>query len=406
MFEIIVSDLSLDAFLALRIASRLINHLSFSSFAQKYFSKLNTTLGSASLDRLVHISKHDYLSQAVTVLDIRLLAHRDYKLLKQISRLGKFPVPKRFPKLSGVRPEDSTQEATLYDDVLKSEFPRFIIDRLSFSLRAFSKLKSIRFRTCHTEPHGWRSTTMPEGDQLFRSKCFYAVVNAIIKSEVTLEEFSMARGKRLTTLSRCANLIYPTLALPFASFNALQFSFANLKSLTLSIITAHNGNARVPGWENGISSVIATAPSLENLALSLDRDCSISHYSAAVIHSLALSCRIPNLQIFQLVNSSLHEGDLVSFMKEHTEKLSQIILSDIRLLTGSWTSLWTSFQSFHNLQCLRLASLEGTQNPVLFRRRNKERLKITLDSQKAERSMTSMLDDLINACSYTTIDLA
>ncbi|KAF1843067.1 uncharacterized protein K460DRAFT_139105 [Cucurbitaria berberidis CBS 394.84] len=398
VFDIIAIDLDLPAYNVLRLISRQLYLLSFSSYAKRYFSALTTTLGSASLDRLVNVSSHQNLSTIVTILDIRLLNHRDYKVLAKISRVGIFPPPKRFPRVSGVRQEHISEEATLYDDVARNEFPKCIVERLACALAGFGNLRTIRFRAHHSEPFGWRSTTMPEGDQLFRSRCYTAVIDAIIKSEVNLEEFSMAKGKRVTTLSKCANLIYPTLQLPFQALRALQHRFSALQSLTLSVITAYNGDARVPGWENGLSNLIAAAPLLKTLALSLDRNSCISHYSAAVIRSLSLSCRVSELSSFQLVNCSLHEEDLTTFLSAHSRSLCQLVFSDIRLLSGNWSSLWTSLKDAENVQCLRLASLEGARSPVLFRRRNKERPNITLDAMKVGRPMAALLDDLVRVC--------
>ncbi len=397
IFELIISDLDLSTFAAIRTTSRVLCLLSFSTFATKFFHKLKTTLGSASLDRLVNISNHEYLSQVVTVLDIQLFNHRDYKTMKQISQVGIFPVPKRFPKFSGVKPENITAEASLYDDIVKRDYSRCIVDRLTFSLRAFTKLKKIRFYPYHNEPLGWRTAGMPEGDQLFRSRCFAAVIDAITKSEVTLEEFSMAKVKGTTTLSRGANLIYPTLAFSFESFKALQHCFANLKSLTLSVIAAHNEDFRIPGWENGIGSVVSTAPMLQNLSLSLDRNYCISHYSAAIIRSLARSCRSSNLQTFHLVNASLHEEDMALFAEAHEDSLRQISFSSVILIEeeGSWLGLWSSFQTLKNLQSLRLSSLGGTLNSVLFRKRGKSSTKIKLDTAKSGLAMSKLLEDFI-----------
>ncbi|CAO2653168.1 Nn.00g025790.m01.CDS01 [Neocucurbitaria sp. VM-36] len=398
VFDIIAFDLDLPAYNAIRLVSRQLHSLSFSTYAKKYLAELTTTLGSASLDRLVAVASHQHLANLVTVLDIRLLNHRDYKLLTKITRVGIFPPPKRFPRVSSVRQEHISEEATLYDDVTRSEYPKCIIERLARALKGFGNLQTIRFRAHHSEPYGWRSTTMPEGDQLFRSKCFRAVIDAIVISEVNLKEFSMAKGKRLTTLSKCANLPYPALHFPFPFLQTLQHRFSALESLTLSVMTAYNGDARIPGWENGLGNLIAAAPSVKTLALSLDRNNRVSHYSAAVIRSLSLACRVAALSTFQLVNCSLHEEDLTRFVAAHSESLNQLVFSDIRLLTGSWSSLWTSLKEVRSIQGLRLASLEGTRSPVLFRRRDKERLKITLDTKKAGRPMAAMLDDLIDAC--------
>ena len=398
IFDIIATYFDLPDYQLLRLSSQRLCLLTFSTFAKKHFCDLTTTLGSASLDRLVDISSHRYFCSVVTVLDVRLLNHGDYTLLTKISRVGIFPPTKRFLKVSGVRPEHVSEEATLYDDIIRSENLSCISERLTRALRGFTNLRAIRFRAHHAEPLGYRMTTMDEGDQVFRTRCFQAVMGAITRSNISLEEFSMAKGRRTTTLSKCANLPYPALQLPYQSLQKVQFCFANLASLALSAISAYNGDSRVPGWENAISNLIAAAPSIKHLALSLDRSSRISHYSAAIVRSLALSCRLSDLKTFQLVNCSAHEKDLEIFITAHAEALQELILSEIRLLTGSWSSLWLSLKRLPALECMRLASLEGTRSPVLFRRRDKERVKVTLDSKKAERRMSDMLDDLVIAC--------
>lgn len=118
VFDMIAAYLDLSAYQTLRLTSQRLHLLSLSTFTTSYFAKLITTLGSPSLHRLVDVASHGHLSRSVTTLEIRLLNHRDYKDLAKIARIGIFPPPKRFPKVSCVRTQDIVRESTLYDDVL------------------------------------------------------------------------------------------------------------------------------------------------------------------------------------------------------------------------------------------------------------------------------------------------
>jgi hypothetical protein len=117
VFELIASDLDLPAYRNLRLSSRQLHTLSFSIFAKRYFGELTTTLGSPSLERLVGVSSHGYLSDFVKTLDITILSQYEYTLMSEIDRVGVFPPPKRFPRVSGVSLAYISREATLYDDV-------------------------------------------------------------------------------------------------------------------------------------------------------------------------------------------------------------------------------------------------------------------------------------------------
>ncbi|KAF1935003.1 hypothetical protein EJ02DRAFT_153467 [Clathrospora elynae] len=54
----------------------------------------------------------------------------------------------------------------------------------------------------------------------------------------------------------------------------------------------------------------------------------------------------------QLVNCSFHEGDLGTFIKAHPVSLHQLVFSDIRTLTGNWSSLWATSRDHGKHQCL------------------------------------------------------
>ncbi|KAF2824895.1 hypothetical protein CC86DRAFT_48362 [Ophiobolus disseminans] len=397
VFDIIASGLDTPAYQQLRLTSRQLHLLTLSTFAKRCFSELTTTLGSPSLDRLVRVSKHGYFCKAVTFLDIKLLNHRDYMLLTNIHKVGIYPPPKRFSSVPGVKQEHISSEATLYDDVLGPQYPQCITARLTRALEGFPNLKRIRFRARYNDPNVWRSIAMPEGDQVFRTKCFQAVFDAILKSEIQLEDFSTAKQKRSTILSKSASLAYPALQFPFSTMPSLQHCFARLQSLKLAIVAAHNGDSRIPGWENGLSQFLACAPDLRSLTLSLDRTRHVSHYSAAIIRSLALSCRLEALESFHLLNCSLHESDLIKYLITHAKSLTCISLSTMQLLTWNWETFWTSLQGLGALRRVHVACLEGVRGLVTFRCGNSLKSKLVLDPQKAESSMGEMLEDLAAA---------
>jgi hypothetical protein len=79
VFDIIAAYLHLPEYQTVRLSSQRLHLLSLSTFTKKYFTKVITTLGSPSLDRLVHVANHSHLSRLVTTLEIRLLNHRNYK---------------------------------------------------------------------------------------------------------------------------------------------------------------------------------------------------------------------------------------------------------------------------------------------------------------------------------------
>lgn len=321
VFDIIAAYLDLPEYQALRLASQRLHLLSLSTFTKEYFTKLITTLGSPSLDRLVHVASHCHLSKFVTALEIRLLNHRDYKDLTKIARIGIFPPPKRFTKVSCIKSEHIAQESTLYDDVLHNRQPKCISEPLVRGLRRFVNLKGIRFRAHQIEPFGWLAGAMPEGDQVFRSRCLRAVLDAVVKSGVELESFSMGKEKGSISLSKCANVPYPALQLPVEYLQRLNACFSTLVSLTLSIVAEHGAHHRLPGWENGVSHFISSAPNLKHLTLSLDRKFHVSQYGARIIRSLSDSTHLENLESLHLCNTTMHESDLAKFIKTHASTL-------------------------------------------------------------------------------------
>jgi hypothetical protein len=397
VFDIIAACLDLPEYQTLRLTSQRLHLLSLSTFNKKYFTKVISTLGSSSLDRLVNVANHSHLSRLVTTLEIRLLNHRDYKDLGKIARIGIFPPPKRFPKVSCVRNQDIVQESTLYDDVLANRQAKCITERLTRGLQGLDNLTAIRFRAHQTEPLGWKTIAVPEGDEIFRSRCLRAVMDAIVKSGISLETFTMGKEKG-HTLSKSANVPYPALQLPLEYLQRLRTPFSGLKSLTLSVVAAHNGHHRLPGWENGLGRLVSSAPNITHISLSLDRKAQVSQYGARIVRSLSDSLQLEYLESLHVCNTTVHESDLAKLVKMHAETLQRISLTNIVLLTGTWLVLLNTFKSVKYLQTLRLAHIEGVGSPVQSRQRDKERRKLTLDVSRNERAMTEMLDEVIGTC--------
>jgi hypothetical protein len=397
VFDIIATCLDLPEYQTLRLTSQRLHLLSLSTFNKKYFTKVISTLGSSSLDRLVNVANHSHLSKLVTTLEIRLLNHRDYKDLGKIARIGIFPPPKRFSKVSCVRNQDIVQESTLYDDVLANRQAKCITERLTRGLKGLENLTAIRFRAHQAEPLGWQTIAVPEGDDIFRSRCFRAVMDAIVKSGISLETLTMGKEKG-HTLSKSSNVPYPALQLPLEFLQRLRTPFSGLTALTLSVVAAHNDHHRLPGWENGLGRFISSAPNLTHLSLSLDRKAQVSQYGARIVQSLSDSLQLEHLETLHICNTTVHESDLAKLVKMHAETLQWISLTNIVLLTGTWLVLLNTFKSVKCLQTLRLAHIEGVGSPVQSRQRDKERRKLTLDVDRDKRAMAEMLDGVIGTC--------
>ena len=402
LFDLCAAHLDLSAYQALRLTSHKLYSLTLSAFSKTHFSTLTTTLGAPSLDHLLAIANRKYLASAVTLIDITLLNHHDYHVMSKIRRIGIFPPPKRFPTLTCVKLEHIVQESTLYDEITGSNSTH-IVQRLTRCLKAFCNLKIVRLRAQQSEPREWRSSTIPEADQLFRAKCFQLVLDALINSRVKLDEFSLAKdkGRDSPSLTRCANLPYPALLLPVGCVHKLRKCFSSLKALTLSTIAAHNGPPRTPGWANDLGRMVAATPHLERLVISLDRKRQVSQYGAPVVHSLSLSVRLINLEVLQLHNSTSHAEDLVRLVRAHCLSLRKLAFVHVCLLSGSWNSLLTCFHAVEGLRCLMLASVENAYVPVLFHlfyKHKKGRHSVVLDTSRTGCTMVSMLDGLYIDC--------
>lgn len=399
IFELVATNLSLPSYKTLRLSSRRLRLLVHATFTKEAFSELNTTLGSWSIDHLINVSSHPQLRDAVKAIHVRLLTQLDYETLTSITRLGIFPPPKRFRRVSGVRDEHITHEAATYDYITGSEHPQRLYDGLVQAFRGFPNLKVVRIRAKSYEPFQWRNN-MPEGDQLFRARCFQAVLDAIIGSETKLEEFTMTKAGPNATPNKGVHLSCSGFKIPPQKRQALQDCFSHLQSLTVSVDASYSTDKRLPGWEHAVANFIATAPNLRNLTLSLGRDLCLSHHGIPVIRSLASSCRLRELEQFRLHNVALHGDDLAAFIRAHAGTLEKVVLSDIHLLCGDWSLMLNVLKACERLKTLRLFALHGEKAPEKFKRRYMytSRPSITLDAQKNERLMSDMLDELIFNC--------
>jgi hypothetical protein len=388
VFDIIASSLDLVAFQHLRLTSRQLHLLSLSPFAKRYFSRLSTTLGSPSLDRLLAISKHGYFCGIVVQLDIKLLTHRDYKLLTNIQKVGIFPPPKRFPVVPGIKQEHVSGEATLYDDVSgrSAKYPGCITERLTRCLGNLKVLKNINLRTHRAEPAEWQALPIPGGDTLFRTRCFKAVFDAVLKSGIQLDEFGMAKQAKTT---KALNLAYPVLECLIPS---LGHCFEHLHCLSLAVVTASNGDARA----SGITQFIACAPNLKKLTLSLDRPALVSDPSATIIRSLA-ALHLPLLTTLHLLNCAVHEADLITFLVAHASSITSINLSGVRLLSWDWETFWDSLKGLDQLRRVRLARLHWDPSEMQFLWIHRKKRKFVIDAHRARRPMCELLDDLVAA---------
>jgi hypothetical protein len=281
----------------------------------------------------------------------------------------------------GIQDRHINDEATTFKYVMESKYPKRLYDGLVRALRGFTNLEAIHFYPRNDQPTGCRSL-ISEDDRLFRSRCFQVVVDAIVQSDIRLLEFRMAKCKRGTALHKEATLPFSVLHMPAQSLQALYHRFSHLQTLTISVLTVYEDVSRVSGWQSRIAGIVATAPRLKSLTLSLDR----SAYVASAIRNLASSCRFPELEVFQLMFCALHGDDLATIIRNHSATLRRALFSDLRLVTGSWPSILHALKECKKLEHLRLSSLSEEKHPIQ-----------RLDVRRENRAMTDMLEEIIAA---------
>lgn len=386
LVDLIVAYLSLHARQTLRLASKQLCSLTLTTFGNTYFSRRVTTLGVPSLSRLVQTSAHPYFSGYVSLLDVKLLNYEDYGNLREIDRVGIYPPPKRLQRVPQVKIGDISQECKLLDYMRTHQDLKAVVHPLARALKGFRSVRTIRFRvnglTLYGNPY---INAEDEAFQSFTSACFRAVMDAIIRSGVILQEFTLIKGNTIRPLSKSANLDYSAFSFPISFLYSLKTAFASLKSLRLSIRTYHNGNSRIPGWENGVSHVIAAASSLEELTICLQATDSKPWFRAAVMHAVCRSVELPMLKSLQLYGCVVDELDLIMLIKTHASSLRRLLISDTELRSGAWLSIMRTFKEDLNLDYIRLQYLQQNATPRVIRWfaddvRNSS--KLTIDARK------------------------
>lgn len=397
LFDMISAEFSIPECQSVRLTSRQLHRLVHQSFVRLAFSEQSTTLSPSSLDRLTNVSSHRGFRDAVRCLHIRLLNHHEYANLNAISRVGRFPPPKRFPRISGVRDKNISDEATTYAYVMQNERPARLYDGLLKAIKGLRQLRTIRFSM--KPPASSRLESEETSHHLFRTRCFEAVVYCITHSNIKLEEFSMGRRKGRKILYKQSDSSPLAFQLTPASLQALRRCFSNLQSLSLCILTDYNA-PRPASWVKDIRDFIAAAPKLKKLTLSLDgvgvdpRSRS-SQYSCAIVKSLATSCRLPDLETLEIIDCSPHGKDLIDLIQAHSSSLQCIVFSHVRLLTSKWRSTGDALKTCQRLRYFRLVACEDpwTNLPVISRIQDQPQM--TWDVRKNSHSVFDWLHRLI-----------
>ena len=403
LVDMVVAYLSLSDRQSLRLASKHLHSLTLTTFTANYFSKRTTTLGVPSLRRLVAASAHPRFSSSVALLDVRLLNYEDYENLLKIDRVGIYPPPKRLPRVPQVKTQDIAQESSLLEYMRTHHDPKAVVHPLSRALKGFPNLETLRIRVNGLTLYGNPYINAEEKVyQEFLSACFKAVINAVVRSAVKLQHFTCIKGTAVRPLTKSANLIYPAFNFSLPHLVSLQNAFTCLKSLRLSIRTNYNRNARVPGWETGISQFISTAPALEELALCLQARDSEPWFRAAVMHSICRSVELPALRLLQLYGCVVDELDFITFITGHASTLRYISISDTELRAGTWLSILGSLKQHLRLDYLRLQYLQQNVLPRAVQwSEDAKKSKLTIDTRRS-RSQDFMTKQISQAIATLT----
>jgi hypothetical protein len=388
LFDMIAADFTLSEYQSLRLASPRLHQLVHAKFVRLAFSEQSTTLSSSSLDRLIKVSNHRALRDAVRILHIRLLNQHEYANLSAISRVGRFPPPKRFPRVSGVRDSNVSDEAATYAYVLQNERPVRLYDGLLKALKGLSQMKMIYFSMKPSASSVREPNETPH--QLFRNRCFEAVIHAVTRSKIKLQEFSMARRKGRKILYKQVDLSFLAFQLDPSSLQAVRQCFSNLQSLTLSIMTGHD-KPRPDTWANGICRFIAAATKLKKLTLSLDRvnaKQSSSQFGCILVKSLTTLCRLLDLETLEIMNCALDGKELIDFIRVHSFSLRCVFLSHVQLLTNRWCSIGEALVACQRLECFRLVGFEDPRTSVSVESRIQSQPQIVWDARKNHQSLS------------------
>lgn len=342
LMDMITSHLAIADCGALRLASRRLRSASLIDFFQRFFANVSTSITPASLSRLVDMSADKMLAKSVRTLHIKWAGgglhetppiHEDFQFVK---------------------------------DTANNKHLQSIISPLACALASFSNLDSIRFFLRGQRIGSIRSIYKSDIVN-FQANCFKTILDAVIQSGIRLQGFSTLSAEDTVSFD-CAIVPHQAFNLPLPYLVALGVAFANLKTLAISINEYCSAKSRVPGWENGISQFVSTAPSLEKLSLDLGKGYPEPFHSVAIIRSLAQSTLLPKLECFQLYGGAFEEQDLAAFTFRHMTSLRRLTLQRTRIARGSCKSLLAGFRDSLNLEYLEVEALmEGrtllTLNP-------------------------------------------
>ncbi|KAL1600601.1 Protein-lysine N-methyltransferase efm4 [Paraconiothyrium brasiliense] len=370
---------------ALRLVSKQLYFLTLTNFGNTVFFKRVTTLGVASLNQLLQASGHAQFSGCVTLLDVKLLNYEDYDNLVKIDRVGIYPPPKRLPRVPQVKTGDIRQESKLLEYMRTQQDPTAVIHPLARALKRFRNLKTIRLRVNGLTLYGnLHILAEDEVYQSFMSACFRAVLEAIVRSGVKLQEFTLIKGNSVRPMSKSANLDYRAFALSFPLFQSLGNAFSGLKSLRLSIRTDPKTDSRSQGWEIGVKDFITTTSALETLTLCMDPiDCK-PHFRATMMRSICRSVNLPMLKSLQLYGCAMDELDLVTLMKTHAPTLRRLLISDAELRSGTWRSILNLLKNDLGLEYLRFQYLQQIPQSIRwFAEDTKQTGKLIIDATKS-----------------------
>jgi hypothetical protein len=353
LVDLIVAHFSLPDYQNVRLASKQVCHLTLYPFRNRYFIRRTTTLALPALDRLLDVSKCRHLADSVSVLRIKILDPDELSTLQEITRVGIWPPPKRFPRVTSCSPEHASQEVASYVYLMSTDEPKAVSDRLSRATRRFTKLKAVRlFVNDRTVNCIFTPTTDSASYPRFLRRSFNAVITAVVKSDVQIGEFQTLAGARLRSKTQLANIVYSAFNFSKDQLSALSTAFSSLRVLTLTFGTLYDGVVYVPGWEHKVSNFINAATSLEELTLCFEP----CHYIVAAMQSIAQSVRLPSLKHFYLWGARILPADLIHFTKFHSFSLRCMHIRSCFLSEGTWAAVLNSFLDL-NLDYLRLAGL-------------------------------------------------
>lgn len=398
--DMVVAHLPLDDYQNLRLASRQLSINTVSTFRSRFFTKRTTTLSVPSLGRLVNISSCPPLARLVSLLDVKLHNYGEYMLLQEISRVGIYPPPKRFSKVSRVRTEDINQEAQLYEYMKDGSNANSVLQPLVRVLRACPNIRTVRFRVNRTTVDEGR-LEIPEFD-VFAIHCFRALMMAIVAGGTTLDRLLLTKSAKVRVSTKCADLLYPAFDFPGTDLLALRSPFASLKCLNLSLrACSFFGSSRVPGTQDCVSRFIGAAPALEELAICFGLR--KSAFKSTIMASICRSVELSRLRDVQLYNAALCAEDFIFFTKVHSATLRSLSISFTQL-QGFWIDVLNSLRESNNLEYLRLSSVQEKGPPQAYPRlrlltwkgRAKPSEIITMDPTRNRLSMEDMLGDAVN----------